>query len=113
MSPELSPSLGSRSRIPVPGSRSRIPVRVLASLAKLAAEADGVEEAAVAQGLRVTAAKLGGAALGQLGAAARRDVSVHFDRRRRRLLRGDGALFGLLEGKRAESGCSVFTRTSE
>lgn len=83
-------------------------------MAKLAAEADGVEEAAVAQGLRVTAAKLGGAALGQLGAAARRDVSVHFDRRRRkRLLWGNGGLFGLLEGKKAESGCSVFTKTSE
>lgn len=80
-----------------------VPAWVLVSLAKPAAEADGVEEAAVAQGLRVAAAKLGQTTLCQLGATA----SVHFDsgRRKRGLWKNRG-LFGLLEGKRAERGCT-------
>lgn len=91
-----------------------VPVWVLVCLAKPAAEADGVEEAAVAQGLRVTAAKLGQTALCQLGAAAQWGVSSHVDSgRRKRALWRSRDLFGLLEGIRAERGCNAFTRTSK
>lgn len=84
------------------------------SLAKPAAEADGVEEAAVAQGLRVTAAKLGQTTLCKLGAAAQWGVSARADSgRRKRALWRSGGLFGLLEGKRAERGCNTFSRTSK
>lgn len=73
----------------------------LVSLVQPAAEADGVEEAAVAQGLRVAAAELGHAALCELGAAGLRPVVFRFDCWGGQ---GDGwrsgSLFGPLQGKK-------------
>lgn len=86
----------------------------LVSLVQPAAEADGVEEAAVAQGLRVAAAELGHAALCELGAAAVCRAVFHFDRRGgRRDARRSGSLFGLLQGKRTGRGLHVFTESAE
>lgn len=71
----------------------------LLSLAEPAAEADGVEEAAVAKGPRVAAAELGHAALGELGAAGLRGDHSHFDSGRRNGAFGrSGGLFRLLVG---------------
>lgn len=71
------------------------------SLVEPAAEADGVEEAAVAQGLRVAAAELGHAALRELGAAGLCRAVVHFGRRGGRGDAGrSGSLSGRLRGKK-------------
>lgn len=86
----------------------------LVSLGKPAAEADGVEEAAVAQGLRVAAAKLGQAALCELGAAGLCRVVFHFDCRGGQRDAGrSGSLFGLLQGKRAGRRFHVFTGSAQ
>lgn len=82
----------------------------LVYLVQPAAEADGVEEAAVAQGLRVAAAELGHAALGELGAAALCRAVLHFDRRGGQ--RRSRSLFGLLRGKRAGRRFHVFTESA-
>lgn len=71
----------------------------LLCLAEPAAEADGVEEAAVAQGSRVAAAVLGQAALGELGAAGLHGDHSHFGSGRRNGAFGrSGGLFRLLGG---------------
>lgn len=85
----------------------------LVSLVQPAAEADGVEEAAVAQGLRVAAAELGHAALCELGAAGLCRAAFHFDRRGGQRDAGrSGSLFGLLRGKRAGRSFHVFMESA-